>query len=89
MSEYFPEPKSLGGRVKVVLDLSYYATKKDLKNATGIDISFFAKKVDITNLKFDVDKLDTDKLLPVPVDLSKLNDVVRMMLLKKIYIMLR
>ena len=89
MSEYFPEPKSLGGRVKVVLDLSYYATKKDLKNATGIDISFFAKKVDITNLKFDVDKLDTDKLLPVPVDLSKLNDVVRMMLLKQIYIMLR
>ena len=89
MSEYFPEPKSLGGRVKVVLDLSYYATKKDLKNATGIDISFFAKKVDITNLKFDVDKLDTDKLLPVPIDLSKLNDVVRMMLLKKIYIMLR
>ena len=32
MSEYFPKPKSLGGRVKVVLDLSYYATKADLKN---------------------------------------------------------
>ena len=83
MSEYFPEPKSLGGRVKVVLDLSYYATKKDLKNATGIDISFFAKKVDITNLKFDVDKSDIDKLLPVPVDLSKLNDVVRNDVIKK------
>ena len=83
MSEYFPEPKSLGGRVKVVLDLSYYATKKDLKNATGIDISFFAKKVDMTNLKFDVDKLDIDKLLPVPVDLSKLNDVVRNDVIKK------
>ena len=83
MSEYFPEPKSLGGRVKVVLDLSYYATKKDLKIATGIDISFFAKKVDITNLKFDVDKLDIDKLLPVPVDLSKLNDVVRNDVIKK------
>ena len=83
MSEYFPEPKSLGGRVKVVLDLSYYATKKDLKNATGIDISFFAKKVDITNLKFDVDKLDIDKLLPVHVDLSKLNDVVRNDVFKK------
>ena len=83
MSEYFPEPKSLGGRVKVVLDLSYYATKKDLKNATGIDISFFAKKVDITNFKFDVDKLDIDKLLPVHVDLSKLNDVVRNDVFKK------
>ena len=31
MSEYFPEPKSLGGRVKVVLDLSYYAKKKRFK----------------------------------------------------------
>ena len=28
MSEYFPEPKSLGGRVKVELDLSNYATKQ-------------------------------------------------------------
>ena len=28
MSEYFPEPKSLGGRVKVELELSNYATKQ-------------------------------------------------------------
>ena len=27
MSEYFSKPKSLGGNVKVVLDLSNYATK--------------------------------------------------------------
>ena len=27
MSEYFPEPKSLGGKVKVELDLSNYVTK--------------------------------------------------------------
>ena len=46
MSEYFPEPKSLEGRVKVELDLSNYAAKSDLKNATGIDSSSFAKKVD-------------------------------------------
>ena len=32
MSEYFPEPKSSGRRVKVELDLSNYATKADLKN---------------------------------------------------------
>ena len=37
MSEYFPEPKSSGEREKVVLDLSNYATKSDLKNATGLD----------------------------------------------------
>ena len=42
MSEYIPEPKSLGGRVKVELDLSNYATKVDLKNATGVDLSKFA-----------------------------------------------
>ena len=42
MSEYFPEPKSLAGRVKVELDLSNYATKVDLKNATGVDLSKFA-----------------------------------------------
>ena len=37
MSAYFPETKSLRGRVKVELDLSNYATKADLKNATGVD----------------------------------------------------
>ena len=46
MSEYFLELKSLGRRVKVELDLSNYATKADLKNATGVDSSKFAKKVD-------------------------------------------
>ena len=36
MSEYFPEPKSLGANVKVELDLSNYATKADLKNAAEL-----------------------------------------------------
>ena len=45
MSEYVPEPKSSGGRMKVELDLSSYATKADLKNATGFDTSDFAKKL--------------------------------------------
>ena len=39
MTEYFLERKSLGGRVKVQLDLSIYATKADLKNATVVDTS--------------------------------------------------
>ena len=46
MSKYFPEPKSLGGRVKDEVDLSHYATKTDLKNATGVDTSKFDKKED-------------------------------------------
>ena len=46
MSEYFLEPKSLGGKVKVELDLSNYATKTNLKNVTGVDTSSFTKKID-------------------------------------------
>ena len=45
MSEYFPEPKSLGGIVKAELDLSNYATKADLKNVAGVDTSKFAKLI--------------------------------------------
>ena len=77
MSEYFPQPKSLGGRVKFQLDLSNYTTTTDLKNATGADTSSFLKKTVLANLKSDVDKSDIDKLVPVPVDLSKLSDEVR------------
>ena len=47
--------------MKVELDLPNYATKADLKNAAGVDTSKFAKKVDLANLKSDVDKLDIDK----------------------------
>ena len=56
MSESFLESKSLGGKVKVELDLPNYATKADLKDATGIDTSKFAKKFDLANLKSNVDK---------------------------------
>ena len=44
MSELFPKPKSLGANVKAELDLFNYATKADLKNATGVDTSDFDKK---------------------------------------------
>ena len=62
MGEYFPNLKSLGGNVKVKFNLSNYATKSNLKNATGVDTSDFAKKTDLANLKPDIDKLDIDKL---------------------------
>ena len=68
MSEYLPEPKSSGRRVKVELVLSNYATKADLKNATGIDTSKFAKQIDLAHLKFDVGKLDIGKLKNVPTN---------------------
>ena len=76
MSEYFPEPKSSGGRVTVELDLSNYASKADLKNATGFDTSKCAKKVNLANLKSDVDKLDIDKLKNLTSNLSNLKSKV-------------
>ena len=57
MIEYFPKPNSLGANIKVQLSLSNYAIKADLKTATGVDASSFAKKTDLTNLQFNVDKL--------------------------------
>ena len=76
MSEYFPEPKSLKGKVSVELGFSNYATKTDLKNATGIDTSSFAKKVDLANLKSNIDKLDIDKLKHVSTNLSNLKSKI-------------
>ena len=61
----------------------YYSTKADLRNATSVDTTKFAKKVNLASLKSNVDKLDVDKLVPASVDLSKLKDVVKNMPLKK------
>ena len=76
MSEYFQKPKSLEVNVKVELDLSNYATKSDLKNVAGVDISKFTKKVELASLKSEVDKLDTDKLEKVPTGLNSLESKV-------------
>ena len=59
-----------------MLDLSNYAIKADLKNATGVDTSKFAKKVDLASLKSNVTKLDIDKLKNVPSNLSNLKSKV-------------
>ena len=73
MSQYFPKPfRSFGENIKVKVDLSNYATKADIKNITRVDTSNFALKTSLANLKAEIDKLDIDKLAPVPVDLSKL-----------------
>ena len=60
----------------VELDLPNYATKTDLKKATGIDTSKFAKKGDLCNLKSSADKLDIDKLKNVSNNLSNLKSKV-------------
>ena len=87
MSQYFSKPfnSRFGDSIKVKIDLSNYATKTDIKHISHVDTSSFALKTNLASLKTEVDNLDIDKLAPVPVDLSKLNDVVKMMLLKKLY----
>ena len=77
MSPYFPKPyEPFGGNFNAKINLSY-ATKTDLKNVTHVDVSGFALKSDLASVKTEVDKLDIDKLAPVPVDLSKLSDIVK------------
>ena len=84
MSQYFPKPyEAFSGYINVKVDLSNYATKADIKNISHIDTSSFALKINLANLKTEVDKLDIDKLVHVPVDLSKLSDVVKNDVVKK------
>ena len=85
MSQYFPKPfRSFGGNINVKVDLSSYATKSDSKNVTHVDTSSFALKTILANLKTEVHQLDIDKLIPVTNDLSKLSNVVKMKLLKRL-----
>ena len=51
--------------------MSNYATKADLKNATGVDTSDFAKKTDLAHLK------------TTPADVSKLSNAVKTDAVKK------
>ena len=89
---YFPPCGGSGKSIRVELDLSNYATKKDLKDVTHVDVSSFASKtnlanlkseVDLANLKSEVDKIDADKLKAVPADLAKLSNVVKNDVVKK------
>ena len=78
LGQYFPKPyEPFGGDINVRVDLSNYATKTDIKNISHVDTSSFTLKSNLACLKTEVDKLDIDKLLPVPVDFSKLRDLVK------------
>ena len=57
--------------------MSNYATKTNKKNEAHVDISSFALKSILASLKIEVDKLKIDKLVPLPVDLSKLSNAVK------------
>ena len=84
MSQYFPKPyEPFGGDINVKVDLSNYVSKADIKNISHVDTSSLAINSNLANLKTEVDKLDIDKLVPVPVDLSKLSNVVKTDVVKK------
>ena len=84
MSQYFRKRyERFRGDINVKIDISSYATKADIKNISHVDTSSFALKTNLANLKSEVDQLDIDKLVPVPVDLSKLSDVAKNDAVKK------
>ena len=83
MSTYYPPYKSSSQNIKVELDLSNYATKKDINDITHVDVSGFASKTNLAALKTEIDKLDTDKLKTTPADLAKLSNVVKNDVVKK------
>ena len=63
--------------------MSNYATKSDIKIISHVDTSCFALKANLASLKTEVDKLDIDELVPVPVGLSKLINLVKNDTVKK------
>ena len=50
---------------------------------THVDVSTFVLQSNLTSLKIEVDKLDIDKLTPVPNYLAKLSNVVKNGVVKK------
>ena len=50
---------------------------------THVDVSSFASKTNLANLKTEVDKINVDKLKTVPFDLAKLSNVVKNDVVKK------
>ena len=83
MSKYFPPYNNSSENIKAELDLSNYATKKDIEDITHVDTISYALKTNLANLKSEVDKIDIDKLKTVPNDLAKLSNVVKNDVVKK------
>ena len=84
MSQYLPKLyEPFGGDINIKVNFSNYATKLDLKNATGLDTYKLTIKSELASLKPEVDKIDVGKLKTLPTDLSKLSYVVKNEVIKK------
>ena len=85
MIQYFPKPhEQFRGDINVKVDLSNYCNKNRYQNYFTCWYFKFLKKSNLASLKTEVDQLDTDKLVPVPVDLRKLSDIVKNDVVKKL-----
>ena len=71
--------------INVKVDLPSYATKADLKNEIEADTFKLAAKSDLASLKAEIDEIDVDKSKLVPVDSSKLSNVVNNVVKKAVY----
>ena len=70
---YYPEPDShIKDKVKVLLELSNYTTKKEFENAAGVGTSDLAAKKDFIALKVEVDMLDVNDLIKFSTGLNNL-----------------
>ena len=75
---YFPEPYCHNkNKINVELDSSRYSSVINLKSATSMDTSKFAKMANLASLKPNIDEIDIDKLEDSLIDLSKLSNVVK------------
>ena len=83
MSTYYLPYRTSSNNIKMVLDLTNYATKNDLKNITHVHVSTYASKTNLAALKSEVDKIYVDKLKTTPPDLAKLSNVVKNDVVKK------
>ena len=72
----FLKPFNNKNKIEVKLDLSNYATKSDLKNATGVDTSQFAKKDNLVNFKSEIDESDVDEIKNIPSSLNSFKSKV-------------
>ena len=61
-------------------------TKADLNEATDVDTFNLAEILDLAVLKAELDEIDIDQVKTVPVDLSKLRNVVDNDIVKKLCI---
>ena len=72
-------------KINVELNLSNYVIKSDLNKGTGFHTLDFARKTDLSSVKSEVSKLDTDNTKIVSTNLIKLSDAIDNDVVKKTY----